>query len=55
MSNVSGFGDSIAGLAQSQKGFVDAYEIGNEPNLDASYGWGAAPVAADRRLCHAVV
>jgi hypothetical protein len=55
MSNVSGFGDSIAGLAQSQKGFVDAYEIGNEPNLDASYGWGAAPVAADYAtlLCEA--
>lgn len=47
MSNISGFGSSIASLAQSQKGFVDAYEIGNEPNLDASYGWGAAPVAAD--------
>lgn len=55
MSNVSGFGDSIANLAQSQKGFVDAYEIGNEPNLDASYGWGAAPVAADyvTLLCEA--
>ena len=55
MSNVSGFGDSIANLAQSQKGFVDAYEIGNEPNLDASYGWGASPVAADYAalLCEA--
>ncbi|MCB9421275.1 MAG: hypothetical protein H6667_15845 [Ardenticatenaceae bacterium] len=55
MSNVTGFGDSIAALAQSQKGFVEAYEIGNEPNLDASYGWGAAPVAADyvTLLCEA--
>ncbi|MEJ2747328.1 MAG: hypothetical protein P8183_05380, partial [Anaerolineae bacterium] len=55
MSNVTGFGDSIAALAQAQKGFVDAYEIGNEPNLDASYGWGAAPVAADYTalLCEA--
>ena len=40
MSNVNGFGNDIQNLAQSQKGFVDAYEIGNEPNLDATYGWG---------------
>lgn len=40
MGDVTGFGDSIQSLAQSQKGFVDAYEIGNEPNLDATYGWG---------------
>lgn len=55
MSNVTGFGVYIASLAQSQKGFVDAYEIGNEPNLDASYGWAAAPVAADyvTLLCEA--
>lgn len=44
--NLSAFGDSMAQLAQSQKGFVDAYEIGNEPNLDASYGWQVAPNAA---------
>ncbi len=40
MSNVNGFGNSVQSLAQSQKGYVDAYEIGNEPNLDATYGWG---------------
>ncbi len=53
--NLSAFGDSVAALAQSQKGFVDAYEIGNEPNLDASYGWTAAPNAADYAalLCEA--
>jgi hypothetical protein len=34
---------------------VTAWEIGNEPNLDASYGWAAAPNAADyaQRLCAA--
>ncbi len=55
INDISGFGDSIAALAQAQKGYVDAYEIGNEPNLDASYGWTAAPVAADYAalLCEA--
>lgn len=47
MANLSGFGSNLANLAQSQKGFIDAYEIGNEPNLDASYGWTIAPNAAD--------
>lgn len=34
---------------------VAAWEIGNEPNLDASYGWAAAPNAADyaQMLCAA--
>lgn len=34
---------------------ADAYEIGNEPNLDASYGWGAPPNAGDytQGLCRA--
>ena len=40
LSNVSGFGINVQSLAQAQKGYVDAYEIGNEPNLDATYGWG---------------
>lgn len=55
MGDVSGFGDSIAALAQSQKGFVDAYEIGNEPNLNASYGWTTTPNATDYAalLCEA--
>ncbi|MFO7683578.1 MAG: hypothetical protein R6X34_26390 [Chloroflexota bacterium] len=44
--NLANFGQAIAGLAQSQKGYLDAYEIGNEPNLDAAYGWGATPNAA---------
>ena len=60
MSNVNGFGNDMQDLAQSQKGFVDAYEIGNEPNLDATYGWGhgstnVPPIAADYAtlLCEA--
>lgn len=34
---------------------VAAWEIGNEPNLDATYGWAAAPNAADyaQLLCAA--
>ncbi len=45
--NLDAFGDEVEQLAQQQAGFVDAYEIGNEPNLDASYGWAAPPIAAD--------
>ncbi len=45
--NLPAFGASMTQLAQSQAGYVDAYEIGNEPNLDASYGWAAPPNAAD--------
>lgn len=45
--NLDAFGDAVEQLAQGQVGFVEAYEIGNEPNLDASYGWAAPPVAAD--------
>jgi hypothetical protein len=53
--NLNAFGNDVAQLAQQQAGFVDAYEIGNEPNLDASYGWAAPPVAADYAavLCEA--
>ncbi len=34
---------------------VQAWEIGNEPNIDASYGWGAAPdpIAYENMLCAA--
>ncbi len=45
--NLNAFGNEVSQLAQQQVGFVDAYEIGNEPNLDASYGWAAPPIAAD--------
>ncbi|WP_420643035.1 hypothetical protein [Candidatus Leptofilum sp.] len=60
MGNVNSFGNSVQSLAELQKGFVDAYEIGNEPNLDATYGWGygssnVPPDAADYAtlLCEA--
>jgi hypothetical protein len=55
LGNLSAFGDFVGQLAQEQKGFVDAYEIGNEPNLDASYGWTISPNAADYAtlLCQA--
>lgn len=46
-SNLPAFSASVFQLAQSQVGFIDAYEIGNEPNLDAAYGWAAPPNAAD--------
>jgi hypothetical protein len=47
LSNLDVFGDSLEGVAQDFGDNIDAYEIGNEPNLDASYGWAAAPVAAN--------
>jgi hypothetical protein len=55
LNDADDFGDAIQQLAQEQLGFVDAYEIGNEPNLDATYGWGAPPIAADYAilLCEA--
>lgn len=60
LDDLNGFGSSIQNLAQSQKGYVDAYEIGNEPNLDATFGWGygssnVPPDAADYAtlLCEA--
>jgi len=39
--------NSIRALAQSRLGCIEAFEIGNEPNLDASYGWAVAPNAVD--------
>lgn len=55
MVNVTAFGNEMAQLAQAQAPYIDAYEIGNEPNLDADYGWTASPNAADyaRLLCEA--
>ncbi len=47
LADITGFGDFIGQLAEDQKGYVDAYEIGNEPNLDASYGWTVSPNAAE--------
>lgn len=48
LNNIATFTADIAQLAAEQADYIEAYEIGNEPNLDASYGWGGvAPNAAD--------
>lgn len=47
LNDLAAFGASLHQLAQDQAPYVEAYEIGNEPNLDASYGWTVAPNAAD--------
>ena len=53
--NLSAWGDALEQSARTYARDVEAWEIGNEPNLDASYGWGAPPNAADytRLLCEA--
>jgi hypothetical protein len=55
MANLDGFAANLNWLAQTYGPYIDAYEIGNEPNLDASYGWAASPIAADyaQLLCQA--
>ncbi|MCI0397222.1 MAG: hypothetical protein L0332_33715 [Chloroflexi bacterium] len=47
MGNLPAFGQQIYQLALNNGANIDAYEIGNEVNLDASYGWNAPPIAAD--------
>lgn len=44
--STSGVRGTVGDIAQNNGAFIDAYEIGNEVNLDASYGWGASPDAA---------
>lgn len=55
LGNLSAWGDWLENEARTQADFIEAWEIGNEPNLDASYGWAAPPNAADytRVLCEA--
>ncbi|MCA9984064.1 MAG: hypothetical protein KDE59_07210 [Anaerolineales bacterium] len=55
LNNLAGFINEVSQLAAGSGDFIEAYEIGNEPNLDASYGWAAPPVAADYKtvLCAA--
>ena len=50
MSNINGFGDMVEEIVVNHGAYIHAYEIGNEPNLDASYGWAAPPIAADYAL-----
>ncbi len=47
LNDLDGFRSSMSNLAQNNGEYIDAYEIGNEVNLDASYGWATAPLAAD--------
>lgn len=55
LSDITAFADGVEAVAQNHGDYIDAYEIGNEPNLDASYGWAAPPIAADYQqlLCAA--
>ncbi len=47
LGNLAQFEAEMAQLSAEFGDNIEAYEIGNEPNLDASYGWAAPPVAAD--------
>jgi hypothetical protein len=47
LDNVGAFGDGVEAIAINHGAYIHAYEIGNEPNLDADFGWAAPPIAAD--------
>ena len=47
LNNLAGFGAEMSHLAGNHGAYIEAYEIGNEPNLDASYGWNTSPNAVD--------
>jgi hypothetical protein len=47
MGDLPAFGQQLYQIALNSGAYIDAYEIGNEVNLDASYGWNAPPIAAD--------
>jgi len=56
LADVNAFGQDIYLTALDNKDYIDAYEIGNEVNIDnPDYGWGAPPNAADYKtlLCKA--
>ncbi|MEM7336771.1 MAG: hypothetical protein AAF490_32160, partial [Chloroflexota bacterium] len=40
LSDVTSFANNIESIAINNGAYIDAYEIGNEVNLDATYGWG---------------
>lgn len=51
LTNVTAFGDEVANVASQYKDSIDAYEIGNEVNIDnPDYGWGAPPNASNYKL-----
>jgi hypothetical protein len=45
LNNINAFAADLEALAQANGEYIEAYEIGNEVNLDASYGWGTSPDA----------
>ncbi|MEM8862181.1 MAG: hypothetical protein AAGD96_28000 [Chloroflexota bacterium] len=45
LNNIQNFRDEMRNAAVNSGEYIDAYEIGNEVNLDASYGWTSAPEA----------
>jgi hypothetical protein len=47
MGDLNAFGQQMLYLAQNNGAYIDAYEIGNEVNLDVSFGWAAPPVAQE--------
>ena len=47
LADLGAFAAAMSNLAANHGAFIDAYEIGNEPNLDAAYGWAAPPVAQE--------
>lgn len=51
LANIAAFGQDIYLTALDNKDYIEAYEIGNEVNIDnPDYGWGAPPDAADYKL-----
>lgn len=55
LDDLDGFAARMYQLANNHGPYIEAYEIGNEVNLDADYGWQAPPNAADyvTLLCEA--
>ena len=55
LNDLAGWGANLYNLALANAGCVEAWEIGNEPNIDASFAWNGPPNAADytRVLCEA--
>jgi hypothetical protein len=55
--NLTAFGDDVYATALENKDYIEAYEIGNEVNIDnPDYGWGDVPVNAEdykKLLCEA--
>lgn len=55
--NITAFGNDVYATALDNKDYIEAYEIGNEVNIDnPDYGWGDVPVNAEdyqKLLCEA--